>query len=218
MATGGRFRASVRPKSSRTWFRSACCSEPAKPSMRSAPACLSTSAAFGDGQVEFDHVVAERADPAEPAIAAVCVVAGDAAAERAWQIIRLAIRMAASDDEIRVAATPYGIAVSLALHDLYSHGGAPAHGYQARPACRCRREPEGAARGCAGLAHRARPAQRFQLGQAARLDPRRHLQHPAIRDRQRAGPCPAHSAPARRQGYPGRRPGGQYRRRGSRCR
>src|SRR5581483_6215364 len=36
-----------------------------------------------------------------------------------WQIIRLAIRMAASDDEIRVAATPYGIAVSLALHDLH---------------------------------------------------------------------------------------------------
>lgn len=35
-----------------------------------------------------------------------------------WQIIRLAIRMAASDDELRVAATPYGIAVSLALHDL----------------------------------------------------------------------------------------------------
>jgi hypothetical protein len=36
-----------------------------------------------------------------------------------WQIIRLAIRMAASDDETRVAATPYGVAVSLALHDLY---------------------------------------------------------------------------------------------------
>ncbi len=36
-----------------------------------------------------------------------------------WQIIRLAIRMAASDDEMRVAATPYGIAVTLALHDLY---------------------------------------------------------------------------------------------------
>jgi hypothetical protein len=35
-----------------------------------------------------------------------------------WQIIRLAIKMAASDDEIRVAATPYGIAVSLALYDL----------------------------------------------------------------------------------------------------
>jgi hypothetical protein len=35
-----------------------------------------------------------------------------------WQIIRLAIRMAASDDEIRVAATPYGVAVSIALYDL----------------------------------------------------------------------------------------------------
>jgi hypothetical protein len=36
-----------------------------------------------------------------------------------WQIIRLAIKMAASDDEMRVAGTPHGIAVSLALHDLY---------------------------------------------------------------------------------------------------
>ncbi|THD60889.1 MAG: hypothetical protein E7813_22370 [Bradyrhizobium sp.] len=35
-----------------------------------------------------------------------------------WQIIRLAIKMAASDDEFRVAATPYGIAVTMALHDL----------------------------------------------------------------------------------------------------
>jgi hypothetical protein len=35
-----------------------------------------------------------------------------------WQIIRLAVKMAASDDEIRVAATPYGIAVTMALHDL----------------------------------------------------------------------------------------------------
>ena len=35
-----------------------------------------------------------------------------------WQIIRLAIKMAASDDEIRVAATPYGIAVTIALQDL----------------------------------------------------------------------------------------------------
>ena len=35
-----------------------------------------------------------------------------------WQIIRLAINMAASDDELRVAATPYGIAVTIALHDL----------------------------------------------------------------------------------------------------
>jgi hypothetical protein len=35
-----------------------------------------------------------------------------------WQIIRLAIRMAASDDEVRVAATPYGVAVTIVLHDL----------------------------------------------------------------------------------------------------
>ncbi|HET7887567.1 MAG TPA: hypothetical protein VFL62_15190 [Bradyrhizobium sp.] len=35
-----------------------------------------------------------------------------------WQIIRLAIRMAASDDEMRVASTPYGMAVSIALYDL----------------------------------------------------------------------------------------------------
>jgi hypothetical protein len=36
-----------------------------------------------------------------------------------WQIIRLAICMAASDDEMRVASTPYGIAVTIALHDLF---------------------------------------------------------------------------------------------------
>ena len=36
-----------------------------------------------------------------------------------WQIIRIGIRMAASDDEIRVAATPYGMAVTIALHDLF---------------------------------------------------------------------------------------------------
>jgi hypothetical protein len=35
-----------------------------------------------------------------------------------WQIIRLAVKMAASDDEVRVAATPYGVAVTIALHDL----------------------------------------------------------------------------------------------------
>ena len=37
-----------------------------------------------------------------------------------WQIIRLAIKIAASDDEIRVAATSYGVAVTMALHDLAS--------------------------------------------------------------------------------------------------
>jgi hypothetical protein len=35
-----------------------------------------------------------------------------------WQIIRLAIKIAASDDEIRVAATSYGVAVTMAIADL----------------------------------------------------------------------------------------------------
>jgi hypothetical protein len=35
-----------------------------------------------------------------------------------WQIIRLAIKIAGSDDEIRIAATPYGVAVTIALHEL----------------------------------------------------------------------------------------------------
>jgi hypothetical protein len=35
-----------------------------------------------------------------------------------WQIIRLALKIAGSDDEIRVAATPYGIAVTMAIQDL----------------------------------------------------------------------------------------------------
>lgn len=37
-----------------------------------------------------------------------------------WQIIRLAVKIAASDDEIRVAATPYGVAVTMALSDLHN--------------------------------------------------------------------------------------------------
>jgi hypothetical protein len=40
-----------------------------------------------------------------------------------WQIIRLAIKMAASDDEARVAATPYGVAVTIVLHDLFCLAG-----------------------------------------------------------------------------------------------
>ncbi|WP_315833850.1 hypothetical protein [Bradyrhizobium prioriisuperbiae] len=35
-----------------------------------------------------------------------------------WQVIRLAIAVAGSDDEIRVAATTYSIAVTMVLHDL----------------------------------------------------------------------------------------------------
>ncbi len=35
-----------------------------------------------------------------------------------WQIIRLAIKIASSDDEIKVAGTPYAVCVTIALHDL----------------------------------------------------------------------------------------------------
>jgi hypothetical protein len=37
-----------------------------------------------------------------------------------WQIIRLALKIAGSDDEIKVAATSYGVAVTMAIHDLAS--------------------------------------------------------------------------------------------------
>jgi hypothetical protein len=35
-----------------------------------------------------------------------------------WQVIRLAIAIAGSDDEMRVAATPYGVAVTMVINDL----------------------------------------------------------------------------------------------------
>ncbi|NVN86994.1 MAG: hypothetical protein HXX15_13015 [Rhodopseudomonas sp.] len=35
-----------------------------------------------------------------------------------WQIIRLALKVAGSDDEIKVAATPFGVTVTMAIHDL----------------------------------------------------------------------------------------------------
>ncbi len=35
-----------------------------------------------------------------------------------WQIVRLGIAVAASDDEIRVASTPFGATVTMAIHDL----------------------------------------------------------------------------------------------------
>lgn len=37
-----------------------------------------------------------------------------------WQIVRLGITVAASDDELRVAGTPYGVTVTMAIHDLAS--------------------------------------------------------------------------------------------------
>ncbi len=35
-----------------------------------------------------------------------------------WQIIRLALKVAGSDDESKVSVTPYGVAVTMAIHDL----------------------------------------------------------------------------------------------------
>jgi hypothetical protein len=35
-----------------------------------------------------------------------------------WQITRLAVNFAASDEETRIASTPFGVAVTMALHDL----------------------------------------------------------------------------------------------------
>lgn len=35
-----------------------------------------------------------------------------------WQIVRLGIMVAGSDDEIRVAGTPFGVTVTIAIHDL----------------------------------------------------------------------------------------------------
>lgn len=35
-----------------------------------------------------------------------------------WQIVRLGIAVAGSDDEIRVAGTPFGVTVTMAIHDL----------------------------------------------------------------------------------------------------
>lgn len=35
-----------------------------------------------------------------------------------WQVVRLGITVAGSDDEIRVAGTPFGVTVTMAIHDL----------------------------------------------------------------------------------------------------
>lgn len=74
--------------------------------------------AFGDGQV--NSVIGSLNVPSLQT-ATVLPFALGLVIERlasAWQIIRIAVRMAASDDELKVAATPFGVAVTMALHDL----------------------------------------------------------------------------------------------------
>ncbi len=90
---------------------------------------------------------AVAADAAGPAVRH---RAGDAAARGAWQIIRLGIMVAGSDDEIRVAGTPFGITVTMALHDL-SRGVRTAQRHQARPVQGHLQSPQDAAHGIRGL-------------------------------------------------------------------
>ena len=124
-----------------------------------------------------------------------------------WQIIRLAIKMAASDDEIRVAATPYGIAVTIALHDLSCLAANLRMDIKRGHFDNVAEQLKTLHDGVRGLRTELDLRNEFQLGQAIDLDPGRYFQLPAIGNRQRARPGPAHPASARRQGYSGRRQG-----------
>lgn len=75
--------------------------------------------AFGDAQIESIRSAMNAPTLQSPQLLPFALSLVMQRLSAPWQIIRLAIKMAASDDEARVAATPYGIAVSLALHDLY---------------------------------------------------------------------------------------------------
>ena len=85
-----------------------------------------------------------------------------------WQIIRLAISIVGSDEESRIAGSPFGIAVSMALHDLAPAGRRASHRHQARPFRQERASPEDAARRIARSAHRTRHALRLAMGPSAR--------------------------------------------------
>ena len=119
-----------------------------------------------------------------------------------WQIIRLAVKMAASDDEIRVAATPYGVAVSIALHDLYFVAACLRTDIRRGHFEEIAEQLKTLHDGVRGLRTELDLRNEFHLGQAARLDPRRHLQLAAVGNRKRARPRPPCPAPARRQGHP----------------
>jgi hypothetical protein len=125
-----------------------------------------------------------------------------------WQIIRLAIKMAASDDELRVAATPYGIAVTIALHDLSFVAACLRTDIRRGHFEYVSEQLKTLHDGVRGL--------RTELGPPVDVGPRRHLQRAAIGDRQRAGPGPPHPAPARRQGHHRRRQDRPVRGRGRR--
>ena len=124
-----------------------------------------------------------------------------------WQIIRLAIKMAASDDEIRVAATPYGIAVTMALHDLSCLAASLRTDIKRGHFDNVTEHLKTLHDGVRGLRTELDLRNEFRLGQATGVDPGRHFQCAAIGNRQRARPRPASAASARRQGYFRRRQG-----------
>ncbi len=134
-----------------------------------------------------------------------------------WQIIRLAIKMAASDDEIRVAATPYGIAVTIALHDLSCLAATLRMDIKRGHFENVAEQLKTLHDGVRGLRTELDLRNEFELGQATDLDPGRHFQLPAIGNRQRTRPGPAHPASARRQGHSGRRQDRRQRGRRSRA-
>ena len=114
--------------------------------------------------------------------------------------------MAASDDEIRVAATPYGVAVTIALHDLSFLAACLRTDIRRGHFDNVGEQLKVLHDGVRGLRTELDLRNDSAWGQPAHRDPRRHFQFAAVGDRQRARPGPPHPAPARRQGYRRRAP------------
>jgi hypothetical protein len=74
--------------------------------------------AFGDAQITTVNAALNVPSLTTPQVLPFALSLVMQRLAQPWQIIRLAVKIAASDDEIRVAATPYGVAVTMALHDL----------------------------------------------------------------------------------------------------
>jgi hypothetical protein len=79
--------------------------------------------AFGDAQIATVNAALNVPSLATPQVLPFALSLVMQRLASPWQIIRLAVKIAASDDEIRVAATPYGVAVTMALADLNTVAG-----------------------------------------------------------------------------------------------
>ncbi len=118
-----------------------------------------------------------------------------------WQIIRLAIKTAGSDEEIRVAATPYGVAVSMAIHDLASVAAVLRADIKRG---RFDRGPDHLKilhDGVRGLRTELDIRNEFSMGPAVGCHPGRYFQYVAVGDRQRTGSRAPAVASACRQGH-----------------